>query len=278
MGSAIETNSWNSFGRTNASQKWRRQSAAMGSDMTRAIVEAAQVQPGMRVLDIACGTGEPAISLAALLARTGEVVGVDLSPSPLKIAEDRAAHRGLTNVSFRQADAHHLAFAENSFDCITSRLGVMFFSDLPRALSEMHRVLKPAGRATLLVWGSMDQPYFRTTIGTVLRMLPGSAVPDSGRRMFALGREGALSHAMRQAGFSLAKEQLVTVPWTWLGTPEQVWEYFQDVAVPFASFLQSIPAERRTEIDAEVLKEIRQYYDGTSIKFTATVNIAVAVK
>lgn len=250
----------------------------MGNDMTRALVEAAQVQPGMRVLDIACGTGEPAISLAALLAGNGEVVGVDLAAAPLKIAEERAAHRGLTNVSFQQADAHHLAFADASFDCIASRLGVMFLSDLPRALSEMRRVLKPAGRVTLLVWGSMDQPYFRTTIGTVLRMLPGSVVPESGRRMFALGREGALSQAMQQAGFSGAKDQIVTVPWTWLGTPEQVWEYFQEVAVPFASFLQSIPAERRTEIDAEVLKAISPYYDGASIKFTATVNIAVAVK
>lgn len=250
----------------------------MGSDMTRAIIEAAQVQPGMRVLDLACGTGEPAISLAALLAGTGEVIGLDLSPAPLKIAEDRAAHRGLTNVSFQQADAHHLAFADNSFDSITSRLGVMFFSDLPRSLGEMHRVLKAAGRANLLVWGSMDQPYFRTTIGTVLRMLPGSVVPELGRRMFALGREGLLSQAMQKAGFSHAKDGLITVPWTWLGTPEEVWEYFQDVAVPFSSFLQSIPAERRQEIDAEVLKAIRQYYDGTSIQFTATVNIAVAVK
>jgi SAM-dependent methyltransferase len=278
MASSEDTAGWNSFGRANASQKWRRQSAAMGNDMTRAIVEAARVQPGMRVLDIACGTGEPAISLAALLAGNGEVVGVDLAAAPLKIAEERAAHRGLTNVSFQQADAHHLAFADNSFDCITSRLGVMFFSDLPRALSEMHRVLKSAGRATLLVWGSMDQPYFRTTIGTVLRMLPGSVVPESGRRMFALGREGVLSQAMQKAGFSGAKDQIVTVPWTWLGTPEDVWEYFQEVAVPFASFLQSIPAEKRPEIDAEVLKAIRPYYDGASIKFTATVNITVAVK
>lgn len=109
----------------------------MGSDMTQAIVEAATVQPGMRVLDIACGTGEPAISLAALLAGKGEVVGVDVSPAPLKIAEERALQRGLANASFQQADAHELPFPDNSFDRITSRLGVMFFSDLPRALSEM---------------------------------------------------------------------------------------------------------------------------------------------
>lgn len=275
---STDTADWNSFGRANASQKWRRQSAVMGNDMTQAIVEAAHLQPGMRVLDIACGTGEPAISLAALLADDGEVVGVDISPAPLKIAEERATQRGLRNVTFQQADAHGLPFPDNSFDCITSRLGIMFFADLPRALSEMRRVLKPEGRAILLVWGPFDQPYFHTTIGTVLRMLPSVAMPESGRKMFALAEEDRLTQALRQAGFSQAKEELVTVPWTWIGAPEEVWEYFQDVAVPFASLLQSIPAERRPEINAAVLKAIGQYYDGTSIKFTATVNIAVAVK
>jgi ubiquinone/menaquinone biosynthesis C-methylase UbiE len=269
---------WNSFGRANASQKWRRQSAVMGNDMTQAIVEAAQVQPGMRLLDIACGTGEPAISLATLLDAEGEVVGVDISSAPLKIAEERATQRGLTNACFQQADAHHLPFAENSFDCITSRLGVMFFVDLPLALSEMRRVLRPEGKTILLVWGPFDQPYFSTTIGTVLRTLPGSVMPESGRKMFGLADEGKLTQALRQAGFSQVKEELVTVPWTWIGTPEEVWEYFQDVAVPFASFFQSLPAARRPEIDAAVLKAIHEYYDGTSIKFTATVNIAVAAK
>jgi len=278
MAIRANTTDWNSFGRANASQKWRRQSAAMGNDMTRAIVAAAQVRSGMRVLDIACGTGEPAISLAAVLVDDGDVVGVDISPAPLKIAGERDVQRGLSNVTFQQADAHELPFRNDSFDCITSRLGIMFFSDLPRALSEMRRVLKPSGRAILLVWGPMDQPYFQTTIGAILRMLPEASVPESGRKMFALGNKGVLTQVLRQAGFSEVKEELVTVPWTWMGTPKEVWEYFQDVAVPFASFIQSIPADRRDEIDAEVLKAISQYYDGTSIKFTATVNIAVAVK
>ena len=278
MSGSTKTTDWNSFGRANASQKWRRQSAVMGNDMTQAIVAAARVQPGMRVLDIACGTGEPAISLAALLASDGEVVGVDISPAPLKIAEERATQRGLSNVTFHQADAHELPFPDNSFDCITSRLGIMFFADLPRALREMRRVLRPEARAILLVWGPFDQPYFHTTIGTVLRVLPNAVMPESGKRMFVLGNKGVLSQALRQAGFSQVKEELVTVPWTWIGTPEEIWEYFQNVTVPFASLLQSIPGERRAEIDAAVLKAISQYYDGTSIKFTATVNIAVAMK
>ena len=271
------TTDWNSFGRANASQKWRSQSAAMGSEMTRAIVEAAQAGPGMRVLDLACGTGEPAISLAALTG-SGEVIGVDLSSAPLEIAARRAAQRRLANVSFQQADAHHLPFPDNIFDRVTSRLGVMFFSDRSRAAAEMHRVLKPGGKAVLLVWGPMDQPYFTATIGAVLRLLPGALVPESGRAMFALGATGVLSQTLKQAGFSRVEERLVTVPWTWPGPPEEVWDYFQEVSVPFAPLLQSIPAERRPEIDAEVLRSIARYYDGASVKFTATVNIAVAVK
>lgn len=137
---STDTADWNSFGRANASQKWRVQSAAMGNDMTQAIVEAA-------------------------------------------------------------------------------------------------------------------------TIGTVLRMLPNAAMPESGRKVFALADENKLTQALYQAGFSQAKEELVTVPWIWLGAPEEVWEYFQDVAVPFASLLQSIPADRRPEINTAVLKAIGQYYE-----------------
>jgi ubiquinone/menaquinone biosynthesis C-methylase UbiE len=232
----------------------------------------------MQVLDIACGTGEPAITIAIMLAGSGTVVGVDLSPAPLKIAEKRAELRGLTNATFQQADAHDLPFPDHSFDHITSRLGVMFFSDLPRALAEMHRVLKPGAKAALLAWGPMDQPYFTTTIGTVLRASPEAIVPESGRSMFRFGKKGVLAQELRKAGFASVNERLVTIPWTWPGTPEEVWEYFQDVAIPFIPLLQSIPTERRTKIDAKVLRSIGQYYDGTSIKFTATVNITVAVK
>src|SRR5215472_9958633 len=106
---------WNSPARAHASQKWRKQSAAMGSHLTEAIVAAARVEPGMRVLDIACGTGEPSISIATLLRGSGDVTGVDISPEPLKIADERAKEGGLTNIRFQQGDAHTLPFADQSF-------------------------------------------------------------------------------------------------------------------------------------------------------------------
>lgn len=268
---------WNSFARAHASQKWRKQSAAMGASLTRAIVDAARVEPGMRVLDIACGTGEPAISLAALRG-SGDVVGIDISPEPLKIAAERATERGLTNVQFQQADAHELPFPDESFHRITSRLGVMFFAEPERALREMHRVLKPGGTATLLAWGPIDQPYFETTIGSVLKLIPGSAIPVQGLKMFSFAEAGTLANALRQAKFSRTEERFVTLPFPWPGPPQEVWAYFQSVTVPFAPLLQSIPAACRTQVDETVLREIGRYYDGQAVQFTATVNITVAVK
>ena len=153
---------WDNHSRAQASRQWRKQSAMMGQHVTEAIVATAQVKQGMRVLDVACGSGEPAISIATLLNGTGEVIGIDLAQAALQTATERATQRQLTNVCFQPADAHALPFPDSSFDRVTSRLGVMFFSDLPRALREMHRVLKTGGRIVLLAWGPMDQPYFET--------------------------------------------------------------------------------------------------------------------
>lgn len=272
------TPDWNNFARVQASVKWRKKSAAMGSAFTQAIVDAAQIVPGMSVLDVACGSGEPSISIAAALNGTGEVTGTDISPGPLSTAEARAAQRGLSNVRFQQADVHELPFADSSFDRVTSRLGVMFFADLPRALYEIRRVLKPAGRISLLAWGPMEQPYFQATIGTVLRMFPGAAIPDAARAMFTFGQRGVLAQKLREAGFTDVEERFALLPWTWPGTPEEAWEYFQEVTVPFAPLLRSIPPEQRPRVDSEVLRAISQYYDGSAVSFTATANIACAAR
>lgn len=161
---------WDSFARLNAGDRFKKQSAEMGTAVTEAIVEAAAVTPGIRALDVACGSGEPAISIATLLKGSGQVVGLDMAAGPLEVARERARKRGLDNVEFVQGDVHALQFEDESFDRVTSRLGVMFFADLRKALGELHRVLKPGGRVALLAWGAMEQPYFDATIGTVLRM------------------------------------------------------------------------------------------------------------
>lgn len=269
---------WNSYGRIHASQRWRKPSAAMGRYLTEAIVAEAKVERGMRVLDVASGSGEPAISIATLLAGTGTVIATDISSQPLELARERARQRGLTNVEFRTADVHDLGFEEGSFDRVTSRLGVMFFADPARAFREMCRVLKPGGRATMLAWGTYQQPYFQTTIGTILQMLPDAALPASGAAMFKFGEPGTLTDALRPAGFAQVDERTQTLPWTWPGTPEEVWEYFQEVTIPFKPLFQAVPDGQRKEIDAAVIQAIRRFYLDGEVRFSATVVLASATK
>src|SRR5580692_9517228 len=156
---------WGNQYRLVASEKWKAKSAAMGQPVTDALVEYAQPAPGMRVLDLASGTGEPAISLASRVGAQGHVTALDLSAELLEIAAQRAEARGLKNFTTEQADARSLPFPENSFDLATSRFGVMFFSDPVFTLAELRRVLRPGARACFMAWGSFDQPYWQSMMG-----------------------------------------------------------------------------------------------------------------
>jgi ubiquinone/menaquinone biosynthesis C-methylase UbiE len=265
---------WDSYARVNAGERYRAQSAAIGSQATQAIVDEARIVPGLRVLDAACGSGEPSISIAALMRGSGHVVGIDLATAPLQVARQRAAARQLANTEFLQADVHQLPFADSSFDRVVSRLGVMFFSNLETALREIHRVLKPGGRTSHLAWGSIEQPYFRSTIGTVLRLL-NLTLPASAKAMFQFGEPGVFAAALGRAGFTRVEERVQKVAWNWPGTPEELWAYFQDVTIPLKPLLQAIPADR-PDIHHAVLDALRTYSDGKQVNFEAEIVLASA--
>jgi ubiquinone/menaquinone biosynthesis C-methylase UbiE len=270
--SSPPSSSWGSSYRLIASEKWKAKSAAMGRDVTSALVEYAQPRQGMNILDLASGTGEPAISLASLVGPAGHVTALDLSADLLKIAEQRAQERGLKNLSVHEADANQLPFPDESFDLVTSRFGVMFFKD--EALSECRRVLKSGARACFLAWGPPEQPYWGSTMGVVTRHLGKSLLQPKGPDPFKYGQPGSLSQVLKKAGFREIHEETKTVPWTWPGTPEEVWEQCKSVATPFLSALESIPAGQWQEIDADVLKKIRRYVHGDRIEFGASVVLA----
>jgi ubiquinone/menaquinone biosynthesis C-methylase UbiE len=262
---------WGSSYRLIASEKWKAKSAAMGRDVTEALVEYARPKRGMKVLDLASGTGEPAITLATRVGAEGQVTALDLSSELLQIASERAQQRGLTNFSTQQADAQQLPFSDQSFDLVTSRFGVMFFQDCEKALREVHRVLKPGARACFLTWGPFEQPYWSSTIGVVVKHVGGPAIVSGEPDPFKFAQPASLSSVMRKAGLNHVHEETKPLPWTWRGTAEEVWEYVQSVSMPFRALLQRVPAAKRDEVDGEVIAAIQQHADGDSVKFGAVV-------
>ena len=119
-------------------------------------------------------------------------------------------------------------------------------------------VLKPGGgRFAAVAWGPMEQPYFETTLGTILRICPELTLPESGKAMFKFGAEGTLTRELLSAGFSRAHEEIREVEWTWHGTAEEVWDYFRAVTIPFAPLFRAIPEHRRNEVDLAVISEGR---------------------
>jgi ubiquinone/menaquinone biosynthesis C-methylase UbiE len=266
--------SWNSFARLNAGERFRAQSAEMGTAVTEAVVDAAGLVLGLRVLDVGCGSGEPSISMALRLQGTGMVTGIDLAAAPLEVARLRARKLELNNVEFRKGDVHALEFASGTFDCVTSRLGVMFFSNLPGALREMHRVLRPGGRLALLAWGAMEQPYFERTIGTMRQLRPELEIPASAQNMFQFGKPGTLRWELEEAGFRGVEEETRQIPWDWHGSPKELWEYFRGVTVPFRPMLDAVEGD--VEVEQSVLIALNENYDGRYVRCQAQMVLATA--
>jgi ubiquinone/menaquinone biosynthesis C-methylase UbiE len=266
---------WATHARMNAATRWERPSADMGRGATDAIVDLAQPRPGMNTLDVASGTGAPALQIARAVAPTGRVSATDVSPEPLKIGAERAQERNLTNISFEVADVHRLPFPDARFDLVTSRCGVMFFSDLPRALAEMRRVLKSGGRIALLAWGPIEQPYFQCT-GKIIMRHTGAVLPQAAQQVFKFGEAGTLSAALTAAGFQNVKEELRTVPWVWTASIEELWEYFQAATVPFRPLLDQIRPEQLELIKRDVFAAFSRFWDGQKVNMTADFVLASA--
>ena len=115
------------------------------------VADAAEIQPGQRVLDVACGTGVLAREVNLRTGSTGAVTGID--PSPGMVAVAKQLSRG---IEWREGAAESLPFYDGSFDAVVSQFGLMFFMDRRQALREMLRVLAPGGRLVVAVWDSLE--------------------------------------------------------------------------------------------------------------------------
>jgi SAM-dependent methyltransferase len=144
-----------------AAEAWHRWDPTLRewlSPATQIMLDLAGIGQGSRVLDVAAGAGEPAMTAAHRVSSTGRVVATDISSNILAHAESAARAQQLNRVmETRVMDGENLEPPEESFDAVSSRLGVMYFPDRQRGLAEMHRVLRADGRVAVVVFGPPEK-------------------------------------------------------------------------------------------------------------------------
>ncbi|MGE3267902.1 MAG: class I SAM-dependent methyltransferase [Chloroflexota bacterium] len=264
---------------TQGAQAWRTWNAKLGvlsRSATDTIVQAAQTRPGMQILDLASGTGEPALSLAEAVGADGQVTATDLVPEMLAVADEEAERRGLRNVTFKQADPEALRFTDASFDRVTCRFGVMFFPDIDKAFHEIHRVLKPGGRTALISWGPLPKnPYFAATMGVLMKHVQIPPPEPGAPSIFRFAQTEALSDALSRAGFRDVQAEERSIPWPWPGPAEEALQSAQELAAPgLRRIRDALPPEGRAQVHDEMLEAMRSHADGDRVNFTATVVLA----
>ena len=262
-----------------AARKWKKQAAASGRPTTEALIALAQIRPGMKVLDLASGSGSPALDIAKVVGPSGHVTATDLSSKILAVAEEKAKDQGLSNMSFRELDMENQPFPDETFDVVTCRLGIMYARNVQQALREMRRVLKPGGRVALVAWGPDKDDPRKTTILNVLMKYSKSSTPDPSISLgSSFSEPRKLSRALSQAGFKEVYEETRKIPFPFPGTPEQAWEVVQDGAILFRNMINGLTPENRKLAGAEISEAWNKYYDGHHTTFTSPVVLASGMR
>ncbi|MBI2152611.1 MAG: class I SAM-dependent methyltransferase [Candidatus Rokubacteria bacterium] len=219
-----------------------------------ALLAAAQVAAGKKVLDVATGTGEAAVLAASLVGPSGRVLGVDISLPMLRVAKPKGA---ASRITFAAMDGQALAYRDHTFDAVVCRLGLMFFPDVARGLEEFRRVLRPHGRLAVSVLSTPERsPLLGIVFEALARQLPTER--EALGVGFSLADAPMLEQVLAKAGFQRLR---VT-----RDVREIVFESFDDYWSPFEAgggrfgqIYQGLPEDGRRAVTQEVRQRMSQF-------------------
>ena len=235
-------------------KKWNEYTMKFLQPMGDAIIKALNIKNNDVVLDIASGTGEPALSIAAI-AKNGEVYATDLSEEMLALARNYADERDINNIEFKVADVSNLPFKNNFFDKISCRMGFMFFPDMQLATNEMFRVCKSGGKIAICVWAAAEHNDWYTTMMKVLSNhieIPKSPADAPG--IFRCAKPGLIKQLFENAGFKNVKEETLSGEIDF-GTAENYWLNRTEMSESVVNLLSKASEETRKKIKADLLAD-----------------------
>jgi SAM-dependent methyltransferase len=246
-----------------AADAWHRWGVVIGRWLdaaTEAMVGDAGIGEGSRVLDVAAGAGEQTLRIARRVGPTGHVLATDLAPDLLARAAADASAAGLANVATRELDGEDTGTLDaGSFDAVVSRVGLIYFPDRHRALTGVHRVLRPGGRVSVVTYSTPDRNgFFAVPVG-IIRARAGLPAPVPGQPgPFSLGAPGVLEDALAAAGFTDVAVRAVPSPLELASAAECV-RFQQESFGALHQMLAGLDPAAREDVWAEVEDALRRF-------------------
>jgi ubiquinone/menaquinone biosynthesis C-methylase UbiE len=242
------------------------------------LVGDARIRAGQRVLDLGCGTGYPALLAAIAVGEKGSVLGLDLAEDMLSAARRKAKSLGLSHVEFRAGDVTALPFDPASYDAVISRFCLMFLPDIPKAVAEIARVLKPGGYLAAAVWAAPEKnPFFSLTMGVLKSYLTLPPPDPEQPGVFRLARPGDLAGMVERAGLKDIRDEEFTGESVYVSEDEYL-KSLLDMAAPLQPLFGKLTPEQRPEVEAKIKKAAGQYRHGGTIAVPMTIRLVVARK
>lgn len=235
------------------------------------LIELAALQPGERILDLACGTGVVAHLAAAKVGITGHVTGLDLNAGMLAVARSLPPPPG-TSITWVEGSAVAMDLPDASFDVVVCQQGFQFFPDQPAALREVHRVLVPGGRVLLSVWKSAG-PY-NTAVGEALDGQVDAETATRYRASRVVPEAEELHRLLVNAGFHAV--QIRPSVMTIRLPPVETFVLCHLAATPVAGTVAALSEETRTALVRQVRLTLQPYADGEDMAVPDETNIAIA--
>lgn len=257
--------------RSDAWERWSDLTLVGTTDLSEKLFDAAGVAPAHRVLDLACGPGDTSLLLSPRLGPSGIVVSTDLVPEMVKASAQRARAMKLANLQYSVADMENLPFADQVFDSIVCRLGIMYCPQVERAFSEAHRVLKPGKRAAYLVCGPMMNNHVLAVVHEVLWDL-FEVRPDESPAPFRFASKNSLIPLMAEAGFTAVEEHELRFETT-LPKEFRFWQPSAERAIGWK--LDALPPATRRELEHRIDAALQPYLNGDSYRVSSHSRIGV---
>jgi ubiquinone/menaquinone biosynthesis C-methylase UbiE len=187
----------------------------------QATVDRLNLRPGQTVLDVCCGSGASALPAAEAVGSEGRVIGIDLAENLLELARAKARQRGLGHVEFETGDLMSLDFPDEAFDAVACVFGIFFLPDMPGAVRELWRRVKPGGKLALTTWGpNFFEPASSAFWDSIRREAP--AFHKSFNPWDRISHPAALAAMLGEAG--VEADQIVEEPGSHpVDTPEDWW-------------------------------------------------------